>query len=175
MENKNDIEIYDFISASFYLRNKKVLSPFSKFSLVIVLCLKMHRSCLNGHVLFAGHVTNIGGRKSWRAVRGNGGKKGIVSMNFSRVSEQTQRKMSIRQSTLFNNSFFFKICYLSFYSLYLIVCSISRLYAIVPWNLNSFKIKLKFCPRYLRIMISRSHWALHFRSSLQLLSSIVSD
>lgn len=63
-ENKNDIEIYDFISASFYLRNKKVLSPFSKFSLVIVLCLKMHRSCLNGHVLFAGHVTNIGGRKS---------------------------------------------------------------------------------------------------------------
>lgn len=33
-ENKNDIEIYDFISASFYLRNKKVLSPFSKFSLV---------------------------------------------------------------------------------------------------------------------------------------------
>ena len=106
----------------------------------------MHRSCLNSHVLFAGHVTNIGGRKSWRAVRGNGGKKGTVPMNFSRVSEQTRRKTSIiRVAIIAFHSFSRSATVpLGYSSPYLIVQSLSDLVSSRRWfQIWTFSIKNK--------------------------------
>lgn len=79
-------------------------------------------------------------------------RKGSYRWTFRVSVSKLKEKCRLDNRPLSNNSFFFKICYLSFYSLYLIVCSISRLYPIVPRNINSFKVKLKFCPRYLRII-----------------------
>lgn len=125
--------------------SEKVVTPFSGL-FIGVLRLKMHRSCLNSHVLFAGHVTNIGGRKSWRAVRGNGGKKGTVPMNFSRVSERTRRKTSItRVAIIVFHSFSRSATVLLGYSSpYLIVQSLSRLVSSRRWfQIWTFFIKNK--------------------------------
>ena len=135
-KSSSDVELFIFC-------NEKVVPFFSKLFIDERFLLKdasivSERSrsfCWSRH-------EHRGGRKSWRAVRRNGEKKGIVPMNFSRVSKQTQKKEKKKKSAirLLSFSFFPKIGCSICHSSYLITwSSLSRL--VLQFKYFSSKLK----------------------------------